>query len=300
LPAVLGVGVVYHPNPLDPAAIGALVRKFSVTMLLATPTFLQTYMRRIQPEDFGSLQLVMSGAERLPERMSLDFEERFGIRPMEGYGSTECSPVIAANRRDFRAAGFRQVGAKRGKIGLPLPGVSVRIVNPDTMQPVTANQPGLLLVRGPNVMKGYLGKPEKTNEVLRDGWYVTGDIVAMDDDGFLEITDRLSRFSKIGGEMVPHVKVEETLQDIAGLAEQSFAVTGVPDGKKGERLVVLCTLQDEQLKDCLTKLSAANMPNLWKPRPNQFFHVDARPYLGTGKMDLRKIRNIAIDFAKES
>ena len=300
LPAALGVGVVYHPNPLDPAAIGALVRKYSVTMLLATPTFLQTYMRRIQPEDFGSLTLVMSGAERLSERLSLDFEERFGIRPMEGYGSTECSPVIAANRRDFRAAGFRQVGAKRGKIGLPLPGVSVRIVNPETMEAVSANQPGLLLVRGPNVMKGYLGKPEKTSEILRDGWYVTGDIVAMDDDGFLEITDRLSRFSKIGGEMVPHVKVEETLQDILGVAEQSFAVTGVPDGKKGERLVVLCTLKDEQLKDCLQKLSAADLPNLWKPRPNQFFHVDALPYLGTGKIDLRKIRTLAIDFAKES
>ncbi len=188
------------------------------------------------------------GAEKLPERLAVAFEDRFGIRPLEGYGATECSPVVAVNTRDFRAPGFRQVGAKRGRIGHPLPGISVRIVDPDTNAPAAIGTPGLLLVRGPNVMQGYLGKPEKTAEVLRDGWYVTGDIAAEDEDGFLTITDRLSRFSKIGGEMVPHIKIEEKLHELAGATEQRFVVTGVPDGKKGERLVVLHTLAPDEFK----------------------------------------------------
>jgi acyl-[acyl-carrier-protein]-phospholipid O-acyltransferase / long-chain-fatty-acid--[acyl-carrier-protein] ligase len=296
-PAVLGVGVVYHVSPLDAKAIGALVRKYRVTFLLATPTFLQLYHRSCEPEDFGSLQFVMTAAEKLPDRVAQAFEDKFGIRPLEGYGATECSPAVAVNTHDFRAAGFRQVGAKRGKIGHPLPGVSVRIVDPDTMQSLPVGQPGLLLVRGPNVMKGYLGRPEKTAEVLKDGWYVTGDIAALDADGFLQITDRLSRFSKIGGEMIPHIKVEETLHELADVTEQCFAVTGVPDEKKGERLVVLHTLSDDKLKPVLDNFAASDLPNLWKPRLDQFFHVDALPYLGTGKLDLRKVRETATAFA---
>src|SRR5712692_7232183 len=297
LPAVLGAGVVYHFNPLDLTAISELARNYRLTFLLATPTFLQAYMRRCQPEDFGSLQYVLVGAEKLPERVALAFEDRFGIRPLEGYGCTECSPVVAVNTRDFRAPGFRQVGAKRGKIGHPLPGVSVRIADPDTLAPLPLGQPGLLLVRGPNVMKGYLGRPDNTAEVIHDGWYVTGDIASLDEDGFLTITDRLSRFSKIGGEMVPHIKVEEKLHDLAGVTEQTFVVTGVPDGKKGERLVVLHTLPEEKLKECLEKLPQADLPNLWLPRTNQFFHVDALPHLGTGKLDLRKVRELAAQFS---
>ena len=209
LPAVLGSGVVFHPSPLDTKSIGPLIRQYKGTFLLATPTFLQLYLRACAPEDFGSLRVVMTGAEKLPDRLAAAFEERFGIRPLEGYGCTECSPAVAVNTLDFRSAGFRQVGGKRGKIGHPLPGVSVRIADPDSMQPAPTGQPGLLLVRGPNVMQGYLARPEKTAEVLNDGWYVTGDIAAIDQDGFLQITDRLSRFSKIGGEMVPHIRVEE-------------------------------------------------------------------------------------------
>ena len=299
VPAVLGIGVVYHVSPLDAKAIGALVRDYRVTFLLATPTFLQMYNRGCEPEDFGSLQFVMTGAEKLPERVAQAFEDKFGIRPLEAYGLTECSPAVTVNTRDFRAAGFRQVGAKRGKIGHPLPGVSINIVDPDTFQPVLVGQPGLLLVRGPNVMKGYLGKPEKTAQVIRDGWYTTGDIAALDEDGFLTITDRLTRFSKIGGEMVPHIKVEEKLHELAGVTEQCFAVTGVPDEKKGERLVVLHTLTDDKLKLVLDKLAACDLPNLWKPRPDQFFHIDVLPYLGTGKLDLRKVREIARELSGE-
>jgi acyl-[acyl-carrier-protein]-phospholipid O-acyltransferase/long-chain-fatty-acid--[acyl-carrier-protein] ligase len=294
LPAVLGISVVYHPSPLDLGAVGDLVRDYRVTFLLATPTFLQAYTRRCSPEDFGSLRFVVVGAEKLPERLALAFEDRFGIRPLEGYGTTECSPVVAVNTRDFRAPGFHQVGGKRGHIGHPLPGVSVRIVDPDTHAPLSVGTPGLLLVRGPNVMQGYLGKPEKTSEVLRDGWYITGDIAAQDEDGFLTITDRLSRFSKIGGEMVPHIKIEEQLHELAGATEQCFAVTGVPDGKKGERLVVLHTLAPEALEGILDKLPQSGLPNLWMPRANQFFLIEELPYLGTGKLDLRRIREIAL------
>ncbi len=296
LPAALGVGVVFHPNPLDTRAIGPLVKKYAATFLLATPTFLQLYLRGCAPADFGSLRLVMTGAEKLPDRLAAAFEEHFGIRPMEGYGCTECAPVVAVNTPDFRSAGFHQVGVKRGKIGHPLPGVCVRVVdaeNPRGGTPVPLGRPGLLLVRGPNVMQGYLGKPDKTAEVLHDGWYITGDVAALDEDGFLQITDRLSRFSKIGGEMVPHVRVEEKLHELAGATEQTFVVAGLPDEKKGERLVVLHKLADGQLAPCLEKLAQSDLPNLWKPRADQFFHVDAFPLLGTGKLDLRKVREMA-------
>jgi acyl-[acyl-carrier-protein]-phospholipid O-acyltransferase / long-chain-fatty-acid--[acyl-carrier-protein] ligase len=293
LPTAIGIGVVYHPNPLEARAIGALVSQYAVTFLLATPTFLQSYIRRCSPEDFGSLEYVMAGAEKLPERVSVAFEDRFGIRPLEGYGCTECSPAVTVNTRDFRAAQFRQVGAKRASIGHPLPGISVRIVSLETLQPLPQGETGLLLVRGPNVMKEYLNRPEKTAEVLHDGWYNTGDIAAMDEDGFVRITDRLTRFSKIGGEMVPHIKIEDKLHELAGATEQVFAVTAVPDEKKGERLIVLHTLADDKLQECITQLGKLDLPALWKPRPDQFVHVESLPYLGTGKLDLRRLKDIA-------
>jgi acyl-[acyl-carrier-protein]-phospholipid O-acyltransferase/long-chain-fatty-acid--[acyl-carrier-protein] ligase len=293
LPAVNGVGVVYHPNPLDAQAIGALVKKYAVTFMVATPTFLQAYIRRCPPESFGSLQYVLVGAEKLPERLAQAFDDTFGIRALEGYGCTECSPVVTVNGRDFRAPGFRQVGGKRGRIGHPLPGVSVRIVDIDTGLPVGLGNSGMLLVKGPNVMKGYLGKPEKTAEVLHDGWYTTGDIAMMDEDGFLTITDRLSRFSKIGGEMVPHILIEEKLNELAESTEQVFAVTAVPDEKKGEQLVVIHTLPESKLAPVLEKFAQCDLPALWKPKPSQFVHVDAIPVLGTGKMDLRGIKALA-------
>jgi len=298
LPVALGLGVIYHPNPLDARAIGALVAQYAITLLLATPTFLNTYTRRCAPEDFGSLRFVMAGAEKLPERIAQAFEDHFGIRPLEGYGCTECSPVVALNTLDFRAASFRQVGAKRGSIGHPLPGMSVRIVDPATGRPVPVSEPGLLLVRGPNVMQGYLQQPEKTAEVLQDGWYNTGDIATVDEDGFIRITDRLSRFSKVGGEMVPHIKVEEKLQELADASEQVFAVTAIPDEKKGERLVVFHTLADKDLRECLEKLAKSDLPALWRPRPDQFLSIRALPYLGTGKLDLRRLRELALEMAQ--
>jgi acyl-[acyl-carrier-protein]-phospholipid O-acyltransferase/long-chain-fatty-acid--[acyl-carrier-protein] ligase len=297
LTSAVGIGVVYHPSPLDSRTIGALVSKYKVTMMLATPTFLQAYTRRCAPEDFGSLRFVMAGAEKLPARVSEAFEDHFGIRPLEGYGCTECSPVVSVNTADFRAASFRQTGAKRGSIGHPLPGIVLRTIDPETGAVQSTNQPGLLFVRGPNVMRGYLNRPEKTAEVLQDGWYNTGDVATIDEDGFVRITDRLSRFSKIGGEMVPHIKIEDKLQEIAGAAEQVFVVTAIPDERKGERLIVLHTLSDEALQVCLARFAEVDFPALWKPRPDQFRRIEAMPYLGTGKLDLRRVKELGNELA---
>lgn len=298
LTATYGVGVVFHPSPLDAQIIGELTRKYRVTFMITTPTFLQAYTRRVPREDFASLRCVLVGAEKLSERVARAFEEQFGVRPLEGYGCTECAPVVAVNIFDFRAPGIVQRGARPGTIGHPLPGMSVRIVDPDTGQPLPPDTPGMLLVRGPNVMLGYLGSPEKTREVLQDGWYTTGDIAAVADDGFLTITDRLSRFSKIGGEMVPHVMVEEKLHELAEMVDQVFVVSSAPDEKRGERLVVLHTLSSEQLSPVLVKLASADLPPLWKPRKDQFFRVAALPVLGTGKLDLRALKTQASSMAR--
>jgi acyl-[acyl-carrier-protein]-phospholipid O-acyltransferase/long-chain-fatty-acid--[acyl-carrier-protein] ligase len=287
------MGIVLSPNPLDAAVVGELIERYGVTILLATPTFLQIYHRRCTPAQFGSLRMVIAGAEKLTDNVAQSFEDRFGIRPLEGYGASECSPVIAVNALDYRAPGFYQPGSRRGSVGWPLPGVSIRIVDPDTGEPQEANQSGMILVRGPNVMKGYLNRSDLTAAVMRDGWYVTGDIGRLDDDGFLWITDRLSRFSKIGGEMVPHGRVEEELHEVLGSESQVFAVTGLPDERKGERLAVLHTLETDQLAPIVDSLQKRGLPNLFIPRLDQFVKVDEIPLLGTGKMDLRRIREIA-------
>ena len=245
------------------------------------------------------MKLVLVGAEKLQERTAQAFEDKFGIRPLEAYGCTECSPAVTVNTRRLSRAGIpagrRQSAARSGmRFRASASGSSTRT----RMQPLPVGQPGLMLVRGPNVMQGYLGRPAETAKVLRDGWYVTGDIAMIDEDGFVEITDRLSRFSKIGGEMVPHIKVEEKLQELADATEQVFVVTGGPDEKKGERLLVLHTLDVERLKNCLERLDQTGLPNLWVPRPAAFFKVDAIPYLGTGKLDLRRIRELALECAK--
>ena len=298
MPAVRGLGAVYHPNPLDARSVGALIQDYRATFLMATPTFLQSYLRRCTPGQLGSLRHVLAGAEKLSDSLASQFEDTFGIRPLEGYGTTECSPVVAVNTPGYRAPGMRQAGGRRGSIGRPLPGMSVRIVHPESREVLPQGESGLLLVKGPNVMQGYLGRPEKTARVLNDGWYATGDMAQMDQEGYLEISGRLSRFSKIGGEMVPHLKVEKALQELAEAEEPSFVVAGVPDERKGERLVVLHTLPEDRLGDCLQRLSSSGLPRLWAPRPGHFHRIDALPYLGTGKLDLARIQAIAQQAAK--
>jgi acyl-[acyl-carrier-protein]-phospholipid O-acyltransferase / long-chain-fatty-acid--[acyl-carrier-protein] ligase len=288
-------GIVFHPSPLDVGAIGDLCSRYRISLLVVTPTFLQLYQRRCTPEQFSTLRVVLTGAEKLPLRLAQSFQDRFGIAPVEGYGVTECAPVISSNCPDFRASGFYQVASRRGTVGQPLPGVSVRIVDPDTYEILPPGQPGMLLVKGPNLMSGYLGRKDLTDKSMREGWYITGDIATLDEDGFLSITDRLSRFSKIGGEMVPHGRVEDALQQAAGSDIQVFAVTGIPDEKKGERLAVLHTLDEGRIPEILGQLAANGLPNLYIPSRNNFIRVETLPLLGTGKLDLRSLKRIAME-----
>jgi len=296
-PTIHGAGVIYHPSPLDAGAIGDLIHHHKATVLLTTPTFLQMYIRRCTPEQFSSLRIVLTGAEKLSDRLLTAFEERFGIRPIEGYGVTECSPVIAVNCPDYRAAGFFQPASRAGTVGQPLPGVALRIVDPDTYERLPVGTSGMLLVKGPNVMNGYLGREDLTAQVMHEGWYITGDIAHLDEDGFLSITDRLSRFSKIGGEMVPHGRVEEALHQALQAESMMLAVTGIPDERKGEQLVVLHLLEDSTIPDLLNKVAESGLPNLFIPRRNNFIKVDHLPVLGTGKLDLRALKRAALEQA---
>lgn len=292
-------GVVFHPSPLDAGAIGELCHTHRVSLLVVTPTFLQLYLRRCSREQFRHLRVVITGAEKLPRRLADAFHEAFGILPVEGYGVTECSPVIAVNCPDHRASGFLHPVSRQGTVGQPLPGVLVQITDPETGALLPPGQSGMLLVKGPNVMTGYLGREDLTAQSMKDGWYITGDIATLDEDGFLTITDRLSRFSKIGGEMVPHGQVEEALQQAAGAETQVFAVTGLPDEKKGERLAVLYTIDATSLPQVLDKLAASGLPNLFIPAKSQFVKVEALPILGTGKLDLRGVKRIATERLQE-
>ncbi len=300
-----GMGLICHAKPQESGVVGELVERYSATVLFATPAFLHIYTRRCPPEQFGSLRLVVAGADKLPDAISRAFEETFGLRPLEGYGVTECSPVIAVNAPDFRAPGFYQPGSRRGTVGHTLPGVSVRIIKPESIagaeqlenleqiEPLPANTEGMILVKGPTVMKGYLDRDDLTRKALCDGWYVTGDLGLVDEDGFLKITGRLSRFSKIGGEMVPHVRVEEALNDAIEAEEPVFAVTAIADGRDGDRLAVLHTTSDDRVNEALEKMRKLGLPNLYLPRRDSFVKVEALPLLGTGKLDLRSLKRIA-------
>ncbi len=295
MPLLKGFGVFYHPNPMEARRIGELCQEFRPGILLTTPTFCKGFIRKCDPDSFSSVHHAVTGAERLPEAVSREFRERFGVDLMEGYGCTELSPVVAVNTHDYVAESIHQVGHKPGTIGHPLPGVAVRVVDPDTGEILPPNTSGLLLVRGPNQMTGYWQKPELTESVLRDGWYVTGDIARIDEDGFITITDRLSRFSKIGGEMVPHIKIEEAIEGI--LLDGSCAVASVPDDIKGERLAVLIAHSSMSPAEIRKRLQETGLPPLWIPKVDDIFAVDEIPALGTGKRDLagiqRRLRELA-------
>ncbi len=290
---------VYHFNPLDARQIGKLCAQHGMTIILATPTFLRSYLQRIDRDQMNNLDLAIVGAEKLSFELAKAFEEKFGVAPTEGYGTTELSPVATFNIPDHRSGREVQGGTRTGTVGRVMPGTAAKIVDPNSSQDLGVNQDGLLFIKGPNVMLGYLNQPEKTSEVIHDGWYNTGDIACIDDDGFITITGRQSRFSKIGGEMVPHIRIEEALTRIIGYAEAdepeiNVAVTAVSDEKKGERLVVLHKTLPKSIDQVLKELSEAGLPNLWIPSANSFCAVNEIPLLGTGKLDLKAIHEYAL------
>jgi acyl-[acyl-carrier-protein]-phospholipid O-acyltransferase / long-chain-fatty-acid--[acyl-carrier-protein] ligase len=289
LPLVVGFTAAYHPNPTDAKTIGEMAAKYGATLLISTPTFCSAYVRKCQPEQFAALRLAIVGAERLREPIAAAFKEKFGVELIEGYGCTEMAPVVAVN-----VPGADGGGSRAGTVGRPLPGISAKIVDPDTGEGPLVGKEGLLLVTGPNQMRGYLGDADLTRDSQRDGWYVTGDIAAIDEDGFIRITDRLSRFSKIAGEMVPHMKVEERLQAL--LPEpHACVVTAVPDAVKGERLVALYTDAGMTAQEVWERLSRSELPRLWIPKREDLHIVEAIPTLGTGKVDLRAVRQAAAE-----
>jgi acyl-[acyl-carrier-protein]-phospholipid O-acyltransferase/long-chain-fatty-acid--[acyl-carrier-protein] ligase len=294
-PLQLHASTAFYPDPRQAKEIGEICRKYGVTIVVLTPTFLRFCMRRCEPDDFRTVRLLATGAEKLPIKLVEEFKAKFSVLPHEAYGCTELSPAAAANVPDFELGTYKQVGNKPGTIGLPLPGVAAKIVSPETFELLPPGQEGLLLMYGPNVMHGYLGKPAATQAAIRDGWYVTGDIAKMDEDGFITLTDRLSRFSKIGGEMVPHQKIEEELHHIVGHLDRTFVVTAVPDEAKGERLVVLHTpLNGQDVHGVWQQLNGKGLPNLWVPRERDFFQVEEIPILGSGKLDLKRVKEIAV------
>jgi 1-acyl-sn-glycerol-3-phosphate acyltransferase len=298
----LDLAAAFHVSPLDARQVGKLCQTFRTTCLLATPTFLRTYLRRCTKEEFATLSVVVAGAEKLPVELCNAFESTFGVRPVEGYGTTELSPLVSVNVPPTRSLANFQIDCKEGTVGRPIPNVVARITDLDSGQVLTANQEGMLWIKGPNVMHGYLDQPELTREVIVDGWYKTGDVGLIDADGFIKITGRMSRFSKIGGEMVPHVRIEECLAAQLGGDEQDetrIAVTAVVDPKRGERLVVLHTQLSKTPDELCRGLAQAGLPNLFIPAPNAFYQVDQLPLLGTGKLDLRALKALAEEKAAE-
>jgi acyl-[acyl-carrier-protein]-phospholipid O-acyltransferase/long-chain-fatty-acid--[acyl-carrier-protein] ligase len=298
-PLTLASGAAYHFNPIDARTVGELCEKYRCTTLMGTPTFLRGYIKRCTKEQFSSLDLVIVGAEKMPLELFSEFENKFGVRPSEGYGTTELSPLASVNVPDSRAMTPGTAGTKLGTVGRPVPGVRVKTVDPDSLADLPNGESGLLFITGDNVMKGYLNQPAKTAEVIHDGWYNTGDIAVVDDEGFITITGRQSRFSKIGGEMVPHIRIEETLIKIVGdqhcEGELPLCVTAVPDERKGERLIVLHRELPRPVEQILRDFSETGVPNLWIPDRNSFLLVEHIPLLGSGKLDLKRIKELALE-----
>lgn len=296
-PLTLGLGAAYHFNPLEAKQIGKLARQSGATILLSTPTFLRSFLKRVPPEDFATLEVVVVGAEKLPMPLSDAFEARFGVRPVEGYGATELAPLVSVNVPPARST-TDEIDLREGSIGQPVPGVSVRVVDPETGDPLGVDVEGMLEVSGPNMMQGYLDDDEKTAQVVHGNWYVTGDIARIDEQGFVHITGRQSRFSKIGGEMVPHLRVEEEIQQLLGghdAEEQLAVVSAVPDERKGERLVVLHLPMETTPTAICEHLQSIGLPNLWIPSADSFMEIQSMPLLGSGKLDLKQMAKLALE-----
>jgi acyl-[acyl-carrier-protein]-phospholipid O-acyltransferase/long-chain-fatty-acid--[acyl-carrier-protein] ligase len=297
-PILRGCRVVTVPSPLETRKIAEAIRDEQATVLVGAPTFVRPFLKKASSAELRSLDLVVTGAEKLPADLYEGFRQRFHIEILQGYGLTETTPVSNINQPDpptvTDTAEF-QAGKRTGSVGRLLPGMTARIVDPDTGTELPLTATGMLWLRGANIFGGYLKDAEKTGQALRDGWFVTGDLGRFDDDGFLYIEGRLSRFSKIGGEMVPHGTVEQKILEALGWEQVDsplLAVIGIPDAAKGEALVLLST-RDITADTLREKLMAAGLPNLWIPKIVR--RLDRIPQLGSGKVDLKGCRQVAME-----
>lgn len=301
-PLVEGVRIVTYPNPLETARCAEIIERYRVTIVLAAPTFLRGYLRKAERPQLETVRLTITGAEKLPRSLADAFAERFGKPVFEGYGLTETSPVVSVNLPDpepSHPGEAVQPSQRPGSVGKMAPGTAAEIRDPESGHKLNLEETGMLWLRGPNIFEGYLHEPERTAEVLQDGWLKTGDLGRFDEDGFLYIEGRLSRFSKIGGEMVPHETVEQKI--IAALqlnneGERILAVTSRVDAQKGEAIVLLSTIEIDQAK-LRSDLQEAGVPNLWIPKTIQ--RVEQIPVLATGKLDLRRCAEIAAESGEE-
>ncbi|MBI5643678.1 MAG: MFS transporter [Deltaproteobacteria bacterium] len=293
-PLITGIGVVYHSNPMDARTVGELTARYKGTIMIGTPAFYSSYIRKCAAGEFSTLRYAIAGAEKLREHIAWAFKEKFGLELLEGYGCTELSPVVSVNVPDVEYDDIKQTGFIPGTVGHAIPGVAVKVVNPEDWTELPAGKEGLLLIKGPNLMKGYLGDSERTKEAIHDGWYVTGDIASIGDNGFIKITDRLSRFSKIGGEMIPHIKVEETISKVLGGCH--CAVTALPDEQKGERIIAFYTKNAPPM-EVWKRLLEAGLPKLWLPKREDLYHIDELPSTASGKVDIKKIKLLAMELA---
>lgn len=287
-PLINGLRSVYHPNPLDAKSIGGLARKYGATIIIGTPTFYSAYAKKCHPDDFSSIRYAIAGAERLRPDTAAEFRNKFGIELLEGYGCTEMSPVVSVNIPDVEHDKVRQTGFKPGTVGHPIPGVAVKVVDPESREDLSSGAEGLLLVKGPNLMLGYIGEPELTRKAVKDGWYSTGDIASIGEDGFIRIVGRISRFSKLAGEMVPHVRVEEEVSKALGGSE--CVVVSVPDERRGERLVAFHTRGGISAAEAWEALCSSGLPRLWRPKREDICFIDSIPLTASGKTDLRRLK----------
>ena len=296
-PMIEGVRAVTYPTPVDVVKNAEIIDRYKISLLVTTPTFLRGYLKRTEPKQFASIKLLVTGAEKLPRELAEAFEKKFGKHVLEGYGLTETAPVVSTNLPDpapSRPNDTIQPSDRVGSVGKLLPGQAAQIRDAETNELLSPHQLGMLWLKGPNVFEGYLSEPARTAEVLHDGWFKTGDLGRFDEDGFLYIEGRLSRFSKIAGEMVPHETIEAKIIEAFGLKsedERVAAIVGVPDQTKGEALVLL-TVRELSMEAVRERLLAAGLPNLWIPRTIK--RVEKIPILGTGKIDLGKCRELAL------
>ncbi len=297
LPMSEGITMVSAPDPTDAVAIGKLAARYQATIMFGTSTFFRLYAknRKLLPLMFGSIRMVVAGAEKLKPEIKNAFKEKFSLEIYEGYGATETSPVISVNMPDALDLDTMRVvkGNKTGTVGQGLPGTIVKIINPETLEELSIGEDGLIIVGGAQVMKGYLDDANKINEVIVeiDGvrYYKTGDKGHVDEDGFISIVDRYSRFAKIGGEMISLGSIEEQLNNIFQESIELIA-TNLNDEKKGEKVILLYVgeLTKEEVEN---KIKESDVIPIM--RPSHIFKTEEVPKLASGKSDFKMAKKLA-------